>query len=254
MLTIPTSELLGLITDVIGFAPASKDNPNAGVLIQWDGEDLHAAAYDVLSAGRSTWTPGEGDETDWEENESGDIDIDWGGIDDPWRVFISAEDAREIVKTFKLPAKFRLVPLLVKCAIDGGHLFIERTHDTGRTAHIAMFRSDMDRAAKFPDVRAIANGAADHTSPVITETFSPSRLAAFGTARAYDSMLITFGAEGQPSAVRIGSRFIGFIYAARPEATNSARNRHTSASMTDARHVQVSYEPAGPRPADEDDQ
>lgn len=254
MITIPTSELLGLITDVIGFAPASKDNPDCGILIEWDGVDaLHAAAYDVLSAGRSTWVPGEGEESEEQGDEAQDV-ARWGSDDTPWRVFISAEDAREIVKTFKLPAKFRLVPLLMKCTMNGGHLYIERTKDTGRTAHIAMFRSDSDRAAKFPDVCAIAREATDATEDTSGETFSPSRLAAFGAVRAHGVMHLTFGEAGVPSAVTIGSRFIGFIYSASPESTTAGRNRHASASLTDVRDVRVSYEPAGPRPADEDDQ
>lgn len=241
MITIPTSELLGLITDVIGFAPASKDNPNCGILIEWDGDDLHAAAYDVLSAGRATWTPGEGDETDLDADGDSpyDIDTNWGGDDSPWRAFISAEDAKEIVKTFKLPAKFRLVPLLVKCSLSGGALFVERQKETGRTAHIAMFRSDADRAAKFPDVQAVVHDAEVNTELVRGERFALSRLAAFGAVRAHGEMNILFGAEGQPSAVGIGSRFVGFIYAARPESTTAARNRHASASMTDVRHVRV---------------
>jgi hypothetical protein len=251
MIIIPTSELLGLITDVIGFAPASKDNPDCGILIEWDGDRLHAAAYDVLSAGRATWLPGEGDESEAAEGDPSDK-VNWGSDEDsPWRVFISAEDAREIVKTFKLPAKFRLVPLLVKCSMSGGSLFVERQKETGRTAHIAMFRSDIGRAAKFPDVRAIVLDAEVNTSPVAMEGFSPSRLTAFGGVRAYDVMRITFGAAGQPSAVSIGSRFIGFIYSARPESVNAGRARHVTGSMADVRDVRVEIETP---PADVDNE
>lgn len=231
MLTIPTSELIGLITDVIGFAPSAKDDPSNGILIEWDGDALSAAAYDVLSAGRSMWVPGDGEEGDLDDgDDSGASEIRWGGDDSPWKVFISGADAREIVKTFKLPAKHRLVPLLVKCLPTACSLFVERTKETGRTAHLAMFTSDLDLAAKFPDVRAIATDAERYTAETPGEFYAAHRLAVFGSVRSHGLMHITFGAEDFPSAVQIGARFRGFIYAATASADRAAHARHHSGS------------------------
>jgi hypothetical protein len=233
MLTIPTSELIGLITDVIGFAPSAKDDPSNGILIEWDGHELSAAGYDVLSGGVSTWTPGEGQEGSLDDSEGAHdaTDIDWGGDDSPWKVFISGADAREIVKTFKLPAKLWRVPLLVKCSPTGSSLFVERTKETGRTAHLAMFRSDTDLAAKFPDIRAIAASARRFTRPADNEVFAAQRLATFGAVRPHGLMDITFGAENIPSAVNIGVRFVGFIYAATDGKAASARHHSGSSDL-----------------------
>lgn len=221
MITIPTSELIGLITDVAGFAPASKDALNHGILLEWDGEALHAAAFDVLSAGRSTWVPEEGEEG-FEEGEAGDdvIGAEWGSNLDheQWKVFIDAADAKEIAKVFKLPTKHRLTPVTVKVNAYNS-LIVERSRETGHSQLHAMFRTDDDQAARFPDVDGIAHEAADHTSDTAALTFSPSRLAAFGAVRSFNFMQITAGAEGYASCVMIGNRFTGFIY----EATDAAR-------------------------------
>lgn len=214
-LTIPTAELTGLLTDVLAFAPVVKDDPNRGVLIEWDGETLYASAYDVLSGARSSWTPGEGQEGEVSENEAGYPETSLLGGDDPaWRAFVAYDDAKEIVKVFKLPAKRWWVPVTVKISPTGSRLTIERTGDLGPTEALLSARIDIDATAKFPGVQEIVDAAKDeHDARTLSygETYSPYRLAAFGTVRSHGPLVLQF--TPGPTVARMGDdRLIGFIW------------------------------------------
>jgi hypothetical protein len=59
MITIPTTELIGGLTDVLPIITDPKSDL-AGVVVEWDGEALHFTAYDVYSGATVLWIPGEG--------------------------------------------------------------------------------------------------------------------------------------------------------------------------------------------------
>jgi hypothetical protein len=48
MITIPTTELIGCIGDVLPIAGDNKESETWGIKIDWDGEALRFAAYDIL--------------------------------------------------------------------------------------------------------------------------------------------------------------------------------------------------------------
>lgn len=210
MLTVPTVELTEGFADVIGLAPQSKEAAMRGVLVEWTGDELTFAAQDVLSGGVSSWVPGEGEEG---RDETGEL-IHWGGDDAPWRVFVDHDDAKQIMKNFKLASRYRLTPLTVKVNPTGSRLIVERSQDTGRRASLLMVPSDPESVRLFPDVRRIAQDAvigwADGAPGV---AYSGARLAAFGAVRAHGVTQLMFGAgKDRPTAVKIGARFTGFIY------------------------------------------
>lgn len=219
-LTIPTAELTGLLNDVLPFVPATKDDPYRGVLIAWDNDsaELSASAYDVLSGARSTWVYGEGQEGDHDEEHAEANGIVYGPRDDDpsWQVFISADDAREIVKVFKLPAKRWWVPLTVKVSPTGARLTVERTGDHGPTEALQSVRT-VELVAGFPNIVGITErfqrGLTDLAAMAPERshiTFSPYRLAAFGAVRAHGALELTF-TDG-PTVARMGERFVGFIF------------------------------------------
>jgi hypothetical protein len=220
MLTIPTSELLGLLADVLGFAPVVKDDPRRGVLIEWDGGSLNASAYDVLSAGRSSWEPGGGQEGDIHEtgNNAEGGGFEWGGNDPAWKAFVSLDDAKDIVKTFKVASKLWWIPLTVKISPTSGKLTIERSGEFGKPAALVTVTVDRDVTAKFPDVLAMWTGLQDEWSALGDSVdhilFSPYRLAAFGTVRAHGTLMLTFAGEQGAVSATMGNRFRGFIFPA----------------------------------------
>ena len=137
MITIPTSELIGGLSDVL---PHVTD-PNgslAGVALAWDGTALKFSVYDVLSGVTVHWVPGEGDESEVDDDEDPAVeDLAWGGDDDPWATFLGYAQVKEIVKVFRLPAKLWRVPVRVKCSPTGDRVTVERD----------------DRRAKRPESR-----------------------------------------------------------------------------------------------------
>jgi hypothetical protein len=216
-ITIPTTELIGCIEDVLPIVSNPK-GAYAGVKIEWDGESLHFTAFDVYSGGSVVWTPGEGAEGDIDAGPDGEVgdpgDVDWGGEDDPWRVWIWHAQAKEILKLFKLPAKLWRFP--VKIGVSGvamGELVIER-EDGPRTGRVLSLATENKTLVNIPDVRAIA--LAEDRTVVGHEgfRFAHQRLGSFGTVRLHGRMLLDFGALSEPVGVRIGTRYTGFIYSA----------------------------------------
>jgi hypothetical protein len=206
MITIPTTELIGCIGDVLPIAGDNKASETWGIKISWDGEALRFAAYDILIGGQVEWTPGEGLES---EDESGEL-IHWGGEDAPWQTFIHADQAKEIVKLFKLPAKLAFVPVRLKCSPTGNQLTVERV-DSPHADRVLTIPG-------FPEValkRIPPMGDKVPQPAIIPEPnlfFSNSLLGAFGTVRSHGVMAVTAGAADEPTAVLIGRRFVGFIY------------------------------------------
>lgn len=210
MITIPTTELIGCLADVL---PQISDEKSAlaGVKIEWDGESLHFTTYDVLSGATVLWTPGEGPE---EEADDEQEDIRWGGDDAPWATWIWLASAKEILKLFKLPAKLWRVPVTVKCSTSRDRLIIERT-DSPRGERLLTVPADPEQLKNIPDVRAVADRVGRQLGAIpIGAAFTTSRLGAFGAVRPHAGLTLHFGADGDPVGIHVGSRFAGFIYQA----------------------------------------
>ena len=216
MLIMPTADLVGIITDVLPLAPdpKDKDNPRGGVLLEWDGEALHAHATDGLSAGISTYHPD--DPTDFDDDATQPV-VYWGdsgGDPEPrWRVFITTADAKEVVSTFKLAYKFRMVPLHVKVNLARTRLIIERTRDTGKTQHEMTVERVADADRVFPDLRAQIDRAEGNTASVDRLAVWGHRLAAFANAgrRGPVELIPVRFADDELVVVRVGSRFAGYV-------------------------------------------
>jgi hypothetical protein len=222
MITIPTTELIGGIQDMLPIVLNEKSDL-AGLAIEWDGESLHFTAYDVFAAATVKWTPGEGAEGDGQiETEGSDdgYEPEWGGDDSPWRTWIYLDAAKEIVKLFKLPAKLWRIPVTLKCT-PVGDLLIERV-DSPRGNRELRVPGDPDKARRdIPAVSAIRHPLGlgiDGT--LATASFFHARLGAFGAARAHGTLCMIYGGASEPVAVAMGKRYAGFIY---PTDTKNVR-------------------------------
>lgn len=222
MITIPTTELIGGIQDMLPIVLDDKSDL-AGLAIEWDGESLHFTAYDVFAAATVQWTPGEGAESDGQiETEGSDdgYEPEWGGDDSPWRTWIYLDAAKEIVKLFKLPAKLWRTPVTLKCA-PTGDLLIERI-DSPRGNRELRVPGDPDKARRdIPNVRAIQMQVGDEIGgPRESVGFFHARLGAFGAARAHGTLCMVFGGISEPVGITMGKRYVGFIY---PTAAKDVR-------------------------------
>lgn len=217
MITIPTTELIGGLTDVLPVITDPKSSL-AGVRIAWDGEALHFTAYDVISGGTVQWVPGEGAEGNMDDGPDGEFVNDdvWGGEDSPWAVWIYLPQAKEILKLFKLPAKLWRFPVTLKCSPTGDRLIIER-EDGPRVGRLLMVQTDNDMLSKIPDVREIAERVDLNLIRQEGIRFNGSRLGAFGTVRPHGSLAMAFGSTNEPVGVKVGTRYAGFIYPAGAE-------------------------------------
>lgn len=209
MITIPTSELIGGLTDMVPHISNPKDGYTAGVKLAWDGEALHFTVYDVLSAATVLWLPGEGDEA--EVDDEHDEEIEWGGTDDPWTTFLWLPQVKEIVKVFRLPAKLWRTPVNVKCSPTADRLTIER-EDGPRVGRFLQVSADTGKLKDIPDVRTIAYDERRTPAADGVAAFSPSRLAAFGVGRPLGVLKLEVGSVNEPVGVTMGSRYAGFIY------------------------------------------
>lgn len=219
MITIPTSELTGTIADVLGFVDDDKNNAYRGIVIAWTGDDLKASAYDVLSGGTSTWVPGGGVElTAGEAGGPEEIFAEWGGDENDyaWRVWVGLDDAKEIVKTFKLPAKEALTPVTIETNIAQSRLIVARAKTDKRSAHTMTIETDTAQVSRVPNPEEVAESAfsQDSAQMQIGLALAAYRLGAFAAVRQWDVAAFSFGTAGGPIAVQISSRFTGFIFAA----------------------------------------
>jgi hypothetical protein len=207
MLIVPTGDLVGILSDVLPFAPAGKDNAHYGVLLEWDGTALHAHAADGLSAGISTYDPE--DPNDFGE----DNDQAWGpfGETPRWRVFVTADDVAEIVKTFKVPYKLRAIPLFLRVDETGARLTIERHRASGKTAHVMTVEpTDADRS--FRDIRAEVERFDKNPVELSRIPVWAHRVAAFEQA-GRRGVMWQYPVEMSDASllvIRIGERFVGY--------------------------------------------
>jgi hypothetical protein len=215
MITIPTTEMIGGLTDVLPIITDDKGSL-AGVKVEWDGGALHFSAYDVFAGGTVRWTPGEGAEG--EVDDETDDDTPWGATDSetPWATWIYLDSAKEILKLFKLPAKLWRTPVTVKCSLNRDRLIVERT-DSPRGERLLSIPADPDQLRHIPDIREISMAADERLIAQEGIRFAGFRLGAFGSVRAHGVLRMAFGPVDQPVGIQIGSRYYGFVYPAGAE-------------------------------------
>lgn len=204
MITIPTGDLTGVLSDVIPFASKAEELAELNaVRIEWDGHRLHALATDRYRIGWSQWDPD--DEPDGDAQD--DLFTQWGGADDPWALSISLADAKDLVTVFKLPPKEWACPLTLDYRQAAGSLRVARARETGYSALTATMSGLTN--AEFPDLRTLLANA-DRLEPVAARAYSAKLLADFAKVRPRGNAMEMKFAPGLTHVV-IGERFAGAI-------------------------------------------
>jgi hypothetical protein len=205
MITIPTGDLTGILADVIPFAFTEEDIADINcVRLEWDGTSLHAHATDRYRAAISSWEPGD---TDDSEGVQDDLFTDWGSGDDPWSMTIALDEAKELVKVFKLGPKEHHTPLTVDYDAGRWHAKVVRSRDTGHSA-ITVVTPDM--RSEFPDLRALF-AKNDVLEAVKGLSYTAKMMADFAKVRPRGPMELRFTGEMGITHVSIGERFVGAI-------------------------------------------
>lgn len=204
MITIPTGDLTGVLSDVIPFAFPKDDFPMLNVVrLEWDGHALHTLTTDRYRVGWSTWEPG--DVGKFEEVQD-DLFADWGSGDDPWACTLALADAAEIAKVFKLSHKESQVPLTVDYEADRRRLTVKRAKETGHSA-ITISAEDTFEA-NFPDVRTLLANA-DKLAARREVEYTAAFLADFAKVRPRGPLSMRH--TRSLTHVSIGERFVGAI-------------------------------------------
>lgn len=216
-LTIPTSELVGGLADVIPFAYPKADDPACNtVRLEWDGDTFHAMATDRRFAGWSRWNVDD-EPADGEPAED-DLFTTWGSDDGPWVAYIGLDDAVEARKMFKLPAKQGRIPVTVH--VEHKMVTIRRGPEGGQNAITLEISTDPTMIEQGLDVRAFIDTTEAAPGPVETIRFDPTRLAAFAKVRSHGPMVVRFTSAHKPAWVGIGTRFSGIVAPIRPETSD----------------------------------
>lgn len=216
-ITIPTIELVGVLSDAAAFASPDKDSfTYRTVHLEWDGTELHAMATDGAHAGWSRWNPSD-PPPDGLEDVQEDLFTDWGSDDDaPWTATVDLDDAREAAKVFKLPVKEGWTPLTIDCGLND--LVIGRARLDKHTALQQKMRRDvLGVGSQFPDLRTVLGESDGPDRPVRQLAFMASRLADFAKVRPRGPLELSFTGPDSKVRVRIGARFDGLIMPVRPE-------------------------------------
>jgi hypothetical protein len=202
VITIPTGDLTGILADVIPFACPEDELPLLNcVRLEWDGKQLHAMSTDQFRMAISTWDPYDLPAHDSQD----DLFTHWGSDDEPWSAILPLNDAKEIVKVFKLGPKETQVPLTVDP--DGGRLKVARARETGYSALTAVMETPL---YEFPDLRALL-AKSDTLADIRGVAYNARFLADFGKVRQRGPMELSFTGVTGLTHVRIGERFIGAI-------------------------------------------
>jgi hypothetical protein len=203
MITIPTSELLGLLSDAIPFANPDDDLPLLNsVRVEWDGRRLHAQATDRYRVAWSQW-------------DQEDMFTQWGGVDDGWVALVPLAAAKGLVKNYRLPAKEAVrCPLTVE--LDWTKLTVKRSGATGHDELTTTIDGlPPETSTQYPDLRALLANH-DTTWPVRGLSFTAKLLADFAKVRPRGSLEMSFTGQKTPVLVSIGERFRGAIMPVRP--------------------------------------
>lgn len=202
MITVPTGELVGLLADTIPFACPDPELPGVNsVRLEWDRHMLHALSTDRIRIGIASWHPD--DEPEGEVQD--DLFTKFGGADEPWAVLIPLEDAKHIVKVFKLGPKEQRTPLTVDA--HNASVTVKRSRDTGYPEMTVRVEGRLD---EFPDLRAVLADA-DTVQPVTGLAYGAKFLADFAKVRPRSPLELTFTGATSPTLVQVGQRFTGAI-------------------------------------------
>lgn len=209
MITIPTGDLTGILADVIPFAGTDDEVPELNcVRLEWVGTRLDALATDRYRVAISEWEPGD---IDTGEAMQDDLFTDWGSGDEPWRTTVALDDAKELVKVFKLGEKEYSVPLTVDYDRPRSRLTVSRARNSGHSAiTIVVETTDVEVAS----VRALL-AKNDVLEPVQQIGFTAKLLADFGKVRPRGPLELRFTGECGLVHVSVGERFCGAIMPAR---------------------------------------
>jgi len=229
VITIPTGELTGVLSDVIPFASPDEELPDLNcVRLEWAGDMLHAFSHDLIRSAWSQWSPDDPPPPGLQDP----LGVDWGGTDEPWGLTLALCDAREIVSIFKLPGKERQCPLVLDL-LQAGRLKVVRSRETSRSAVTGVWE---DTAASFTDVRAQLTRW-DRVKAVKSIAFNAALLADFEVVRPRGPLRLTFTGEETPTLVEIGERFVGAIMPVRTERRSAglrtASGLHVKGSTQD---------------------
>lgn len=204
MITIPTGDFVGILADVIPFAGTDDEIPSINcVRLEWVGTRLDALATDRYRIAISEWEPGDPDDRAVQD----DLFTNWGSGDEPWRTTIALDDAKELVKVFKLGEKEYSVPLTVDYDRGRARLTVSRARNTGHSAITVVLETT---EVEFPDVRGHL-AKKDALLPVTSLGFTAKLLADFGKVRARGPLELSFSGDLGLTHVRIGDRFTGAI-------------------------------------------
>jgi hypothetical protein len=216
--TIPTTDLVGILADTVPFASPDTEVPVLNAIrVEWDGAALHAMSTDRYRIAWSTWNPD--DEPD--DDRQDDLFADWGADDifEKWHVHIALDDAKDIIGAYKLPAKEAGgVAVSVRRVVDaaGEQLVVDRSRLTGHSAITMVVRCmavDPD-----PDIRGLL-ARHDVAEPVRQITYNARFLADFAKVRQQGPLRMTHTPSGM-TLVAIGERFVGAIQAVKEAGTD----------------------------------
>lgn len=174
-----------------------------------NGETLHTRATDRYRVAWSQWTPGDIDDDQAVQDQLG---VDWGSGDEPWSATIALDEAVELVKVFKLPAKEMQTPVTVDYDAERRTVKVRRDRDTGHSAITIVAVNTFVEAPDIPMMLA----KSDRIKAARNATFNAKWLADFAKVRARGPMRLTF----TPSLfvhITIGKRFIGAIVQVRDD-------------------------------------
>lgn len=204
MITIPTGDFVGILSDAIPFASPDVELPTLhSIRIEWSGSALHAFATDRYRVAWSAWSP---DDDPIEERQE-DLFTEWGGADDPWQATVTLDDVKHLVKVFKLAGKgVYYVPLTVEHVSRA--VRVQRSKDTG---HSAIHNVVEDLFVPYPDLRELLAGH-DVVGPVTASAFNAKYLADFAKVRPRGPLRMQY-TNGKFVHISIGDRFVGAIMA-----------------------------------------
>lgn len=204
MITIPTGDFVGVLSDVIPFAHPDDEFPALhSVRLEWSSSALHALSTDRYRVAWSAWSP----DDDAVEERQDDLFTSWGGADEPWQATVALDDVKHLVKVFKLAGKgVYYVPLTVEHVSRA--VRVQRGKDTG---HSAMHNVVEDLFVPYPDLRELL-GSHDVVGPVTASAFNAKLLADFAKVRPRGPLRMQY-TNGRFVHISIGERFVGAIMA-----------------------------------------
>lgn len=212
-ITVPTGDLVGILSDVIPMAHPDDEMPQLNaVRLEWDRKQLHTMATDRYRLAWSTWDPH--DKPEYEHQPA--LDTEWGGSDEPWALSIGLDDAKHLVKTYKLGGKEGYhVPLTVE--LGNNSVKVVRSRDTGYSAitTVAPDRTDPNLGG-FPDLRELLSKN-DVAVPTKELALNAKYLADFAKVRPRGPLELMLTGPNGMVHIAIGKRFVGAIQPVRTE-------------------------------------